>query len=226
MKKWMLIALAIALLVLSAVSQGCNRLEKWTVTITVDGQGTTDPAGASSWWDSGETMMVTATPAAFWRFDQWGGDLSGTQNPLIFEIEKNMTLVAHFIPYTQSQNLTNDTMAMAPGERDADAVGFYVEAGTMHDVIVSGTFAVTSTSPGDQVEVLILDDANTSALFTGGSWTALYSSGPTTAGTLNVPITSANEEATRFYLVFVGTSPSGPSVQVNANVDLNWTQRS
>ena len=105
------------------------------------------------------------------------------------------------------------------GERQDSRVG----AATMHGVKISGTFAVTSTSPGDKVEVLILDWGNYNALLVGGSWTAVHSSGQVTTGTLNVPVTTANPGGTTFYLAFVGISPEGPSVEVQANVDLKWT---
>jgi hypothetical protein len=227
MRKWMLAILLATLLAFSAVSQGCNRSGEWTVTTAADGQGTTTPAGISSWKD-GDPLTVTATPAAFWKFDSWSGDASGTENPLHFEIERNMTFVAHFIPNTQSQNLINDTIGMAPAEpysygHNAYGIQFAVAAATMHDVTVSGTFTVTSTSPGDEVEVLVLDWDNYSTLASGGSWTPLYSSGQVTAGTFNAPITTANQGATTYYLAFVGISPAGPSVYVQANIDLKWT---
>lgn len=240
MKKWIMAMLATLLLVLSAVSLGCAG--KLTVTTTVDGQGTTDTAGNSSWND-GATITVRATPDPFWKFDSWSGDYSGTQNPLVFTIKRNMTIVAHFSPNYQTWTLVDETMGvppgeeyrygwgfnetimgMPPGEHYAQSHSFVVAAATMHDVTVSGTFAVTSTSPGDQVEVLILDDANFLSITTGGSWTALYSLAPTTKGTLNVPITTADEGATRFWIIFVDFSSKVPSVlRVQATVYLKWT---
>jgi hypothetical protein len=227
MKKWMLAVLVAALLVLSGVSQGCNRSGKWSVTTAADGQGTITPAGITMWED-GATVTLTATPVAGWKFDSWSGDYSGTANPFMFDIERNMTFVARFIADTQTQNLVNGPIAMAPAQPDiyghnAYGIQFHVGAATMHGVTISGTFAVTSTSPGDKVEVLILDWDNYNALLVGGSWTAVYSSGQVTTGTLNVPVTTANPGGTTFYLAFVGISPEGPSVEVQANVDLKWT---
>jgi len=226
MRKWMLAALAVALLV-SSVVQGCGGSGKWTVTTAADGQGTVAPAGITE-WDDGAEVTVAATPTPFWRFDSWSGDASGAENPFTFEIERNMTLVAHFIPNTKSDNLINTTIAMAPAEpysygHNAYGILFYLGAAGMHDVTVSGTFAVTSTSPGDKVEALVLDWDNYGALVSGGSWTALYFSGQVTAGTVNAQITTANQGTTGFYLAFVGISPEGPSVQVQANIDLKYT---
>jgi hypothetical protein len=73
------------------------------------------------------------------------------------------------------------------------------------------------------LRLLILDRDNYNALLNGGSWTAPYSSGQVTTGTLNVPITTANQGGTTFYLAFVGTSPAGPSLYVQAKIDLEWT---
>jgi hypothetical protein len=226
MKKWMLALLVAALLILSGVSQGCDRSGKWTVTTAADGQGTVTPAGITPWED-GVTVTLTATPAAGWKFDSWSGDYSGTANPFMFDIERNMTFVAHFIADTQTQNLVNGPIAMAPAEPDiyghnAYGIQFHVGASTQ-GVTISGTFAVTSTSPGDKVEALILDWDNYNALLKGEIWTALYSSGQVTTGTLNVPVTTASPSGMTFYLAFVGISPAGPSVEVQANVDLKWT---
>ena len=69
-KKWMLALLAAALLILSGVSQGCDRSGKWSVTTAADGQGTITPAGITMWED-GATVTLTATPAAGWKFDSW-----------------------------------------------------------------------------------------------------------------------------------------------------------
>ena len=242
MKKWMMAILAMVLLVLSAVSQGCSSGGESTVTITVNGQGTTDPAGDSSWKD-GATVAVTASPDPFWKFDEWSGDASGAEYAFTFTIEGNMTFVAHFSLNYQTWTLVDETigvppgeeyrygwgfneaiMGIPPGQHYAQSHSFVVTAATMQDVTVSGTFAVTSTSPGDQVEVLILDDANFLAIRTGGSWTALYSLGPTTKGTLNVPITTANEGATRFWIIFVDFSSKAPSLlRVEAKIYLKWT---
>ncbi len=227
MKKWVLAVLAVALLVACGVSQGCNRSGTWTVTTATDGHGTVVPAGITE-WDDKVPVTVTAVPTPFWRFDSWSGDASGSENPLTFEIEKDMTFVAHFIANTKSDSLIDDTIGIAPPPpesygHNAYGIQFHVGAATMHDVTVSGTFAVTSTSPGDKVELLVLDWDNYGAFVSGGSWTALYSSGQVTAGTVNALITTANQGATGFYLAFVGISPEGPSVQVQANIDLNYT---
>jgi hypothetical protein len=80
-------------------------------------------------------VTLTATPAAGWKFDSWSGDYSGTANPFMFDIERNMTFVAHFMADTQTQNLVNGPIVMAPAEPDFyghNAYGIQFHVGDQH----------------------------------------------------------------------------------------------
>ena len=46
----------------------------------------------------GEEVTVTAVPNAGWTFSMWGGDMSGSVNPLTFTITQNTNVQAHFSP--------------------------------------------------------------------------------------------------------------------------------
>ncbi len=57
-----------------------------------------DPLQPSNGYPAGTLLSVRALPADGYRFDQWSGDLSGSQNPQAVAIDTPLTLTAHFVP--------------------------------------------------------------------------------------------------------------------------------
>lgn len=67
-----------------------------TLTTSVSsGEGTITPSGGS-FYDN-ESVKLTATAAAGYMFDHWGGDLSGNSNPATITMTGNKTVTAFFI---------------------------------------------------------------------------------------------------------------------------------
>jgi hypothetical protein len=64
-----------------------SRLNPW------DG-GSVDPAGGN--YKAGATVTLTAIPAAGYRFDHWGGDVSGASATLNVVMDGNITVTAYF----------------------------------------------------------------------------------------------------------------------------------
>jgi NOL1/NOP2/fmu family ribosome biogenesis protein len=52
---------------------------------------------ASSEYEEGETVSVTATPNENWVFIEWSGDLRGSHNPASVMMDSDKHIVAHFI---------------------------------------------------------------------------------------------------------------------------------
>jgi hypothetical protein len=69
----------------------------YTLTVTVSGQGSVDPPTGE--YDAGETLSLTPTPAAGWRFDHWEGDATGDDNPLSITLSEDMTITAVFVSF-------------------------------------------------------------------------------------------------------------------------------
>ena len=71
-------------------------IQQFTLTTSVTGQGSVslDPAGGT--YDTGASVMLTATPASGWSFDYWSGDVSGSDNPLSLTMDANKTATAVF----------------------------------------------------------------------------------------------------------------------------------
>jgi lysyl endopeptidase len=69
---------------------------QYTLTVNIVGQGgvTLNPPGGV--YDEGTVVTLTATPASGWQFNNWSGDLSGTQNPATITMNSNKTVTANF----------------------------------------------------------------------------------------------------------------------------------
>ena len=74
--------------------------KKYALTTAVEGEGTITEkiikAGAATDYNSGTVVELTATPSAGWKFKEWNGDLTGTDNPKEITIDKPKTVTAVF----------------------------------------------------------------------------------------------------------------------------------
>ena len=71
-------------------------LNKYTLTIDIDGEGTVYINPNKTFYSHGETVQLSATPNDGWRFSHWSGDLNGSANPATITVNSNKTITAHF----------------------------------------------------------------------------------------------------------------------------------
>ena len=69
-----------------------------TITITSDGDGRVSRMFLGDELELGQSYTVRATPGTGQVFFGWDGTITSTNNPLTFQMQSNMTLVAHFVP--------------------------------------------------------------------------------------------------------------------------------
>jgi len=76
---------------------------KLTVNVTPAGKGDVKVAGVIpgsypdvSSWDWNDVVALEAFPAACWKFDHWGGNLTGSTNPDNITMNGNKTVTANF----------------------------------------------------------------------------------------------------------------------------------
>jgi Leucine-rich repeat (LRR) protein len=74
---------------------------QYTLTISVNGNGTTDPAPGSYLYNSGQNVPLVAIPDEGYQFDHWEGDI-GPANPndaaIIVRMDQDRSVTAFFVP--------------------------------------------------------------------------------------------------------------------------------
>src|SRR5206468_211032 len=69
---------------------------QFQLTAQVVSNGTVTPAGG--WFIAGTNLSVTATPATYFLFDHWTGDLQGAINPANLAVNGPRSITAYFTP--------------------------------------------------------------------------------------------------------------------------------
>jgi hypothetical protein len=100
-KKWVLLLVAL-LLLLSLLMGGCGAKEhSLTLTIDVDGEGTTSPSVGDHTYDEGKVVTITATPRSGWKFDGWTGDIYTVDDPdaarTTIVVDGDYDIIANFV---------------------------------------------------------------------------------------------------------------------------------
>lgn len=90
------------------VSDGCTQSAEGTVelfldtvilyrlTMGVQGEGTADPPVGEWSYEEDTEVILTATPAAGWRFDRWEGDVTGTDASVTVAMDVDISVEAVF----------------------------------------------------------------------------------------------------------------------------------
>ena len=63
---------------------------QYTLTMEVDGDGSTTPAEGDHTYDPEKVVTITAKPATGWRFDMWIGDVGTVDD--VFEASTTITM--------------------------------------------------------------------------------------------------------------------------------------
>ncbi|MCE1252216.1 MAG: DNRLRE domain-containing protein [Anaerolineae bacterium] len=73
-----------------------NTPVQYTLNVTLSGDGSVvfDPPGGV--YTAGTTVTITASAAANYAFNTWSGDVNGTENPLIVNMDGNKSITATF----------------------------------------------------------------------------------------------------------------------------------
>lgn len=69
---------------------------QFTLSITTTPVGAGVVNAAAGIYPAGTVLQAVATPAAYYHFDAWTGDVSGTNNPVMIVLNSNVNAVAHF----------------------------------------------------------------------------------------------------------------------------------
>jgi uncharacterized repeat protein (TIGR02543 family) len=85
----------------SSITYTANFSAQYALTTSVgsSGGGTVSPSG-TNWYNSGQSVPISATPNAGYSFSNWSGNLSGSTNPTSITMNGPKSVVANF---TQNQ---------------------------------------------------------------------------------------------------------------------------
>lgn len=71
------------------------------LNITTTGSGSVTPDPVKENYACDEVVTLTAVPSAGYKFNAWGGDMSGTENPKTLVMNTTKNVVANFVPDVQ-----------------------------------------------------------------------------------------------------------------------------
>jgi hypothetical protein len=75
-------------------------------SVLVDSAGITLPWSGN--FDVGTSVTLEAVPAAGWQFDNWSGDVIGTDNPITITMDAHTSVTAHFSRLTHTLDVAFD----------------------------------------------------------------------------------------------------------------------
>ncbi|WGI17964.1 type IV pilin [Methanonatronarchaeum sp. AMET-Sl] len=69
---------------------------EYTLTIDVEGEGTTNPAPGEHIFEEGDEVTIETTPDEGWVFSEWTGDIQETDSEITIEMNNDIELIAVF----------------------------------------------------------------------------------------------------------------------------------
>ncbi|MFW5813452.1 MAG: InlB B-repeat-containing protein [Fibrobacterota bacterium] len=102
--------------------------ETFSLDTEVIGQGSVSKSPNASSYESGTTVSLTATPEAGYVFSGWGGDASGTVNPLSVTMDADKNITATFTAQAASYTLETDVSGQGSVSKSPNASSY--ESGT------------------------------------------------------------------------------------------------
>jgi hypothetical protein len=79
----------------------------YDITISVEGNGTTNPSPGKHPYEEGSVVHITNQPDPGWMFDCWSGSASGTSPSLDITMDSDMFVIAQFEEAVQSVSSVN-----------------------------------------------------------------------------------------------------------------------
>jgi uncharacterized repeat protein (TIGR02543 family) len=96
-----------------------NFIRQYTLTISAETGGTTNPTPGSHTYDSGTQASVTAAPNSGYQFSGWSGDVSGTDNPVTIIMDSDKSITANF-------TFTGDVVRDGEGDESGGKSGCFI----------------------------------------------------------------------------------------------------
>ncbi|WP_051227817.1 InlB B-repeat-containing protein [Gillisia sp. JM1] len=144
-----------------------------TFTLNVTAQnGTVAKNPNQETYNSGDEVVLTATPADGYEFTSWSGDATGSNNPLTVVMNSNKNITANFTlvnnPETFTLNVTaqNGTVAKNPNEETYNSGDEVILTATPADGYEFTSWSGDATGSNNPLTVVMNSNKNITANFT------------------------------------------------------------
>jgi len=71
--------------------------QRFNLNILFEGEGSVEIDPDQEYYNSGDSVTLTATPETGWRFSRWEGDFSGSDNPIQITMDQDKSATAVFV---------------------------------------------------------------------------------------------------------------------------------
>ena len=145
---------------------------EYTLAISITGQGTVTVDPLQATYHYGDVVQITATASLDYTFTRWGGDLSGSTNPISITMDDNKAVAATFTRNCVPSSLITVTLAGGIGSStvnftitnnsslDIEMLSMVVRAtnGKKLDYIYFGSNAAPIASPSSNSYPLLIEN--------------------------------------------------------------------
>ena len=133
--------------------------KQYTLTIEIEGEGSVKKEvikqGLSTDYNSGTIIKLKADPKDNWRFVEWKGDLTGSENPQEITIDKSKTVTAIFSSANPFFSEDNCTVKARDWAEVGDSFEFEFNGVTDTYTVVDSTTLKNMISSGKNVSYVV-----------------------------------------------------------------------
>jgi len=147
-------------------------INKYTLTTNTEGSGSISKNPNQSNYNHGTIIQLIAEPANGWNFSRWGGDISGSENPISVTMNNNNTVTAVFIQsaFTLTINVTGSGSVSRLPDQASYNSGTLVQLTPIHTTGYTFSGWSGDLSGSDNPATVIMDtDKKITATFTQNS---------------------------------------------------------
>lgn len=136
-------------------------VQSYELNVSISGEGSVEPDGGI--FDAGSTVTVTATPASGWRFDQWEGDISSTDQSIEVTLDSDLSVQVVFIEVFELTVSIQGEGSVEPDGGTFDAGSTVTLTATPVDGWLFGSWGGDASGTDSEVDLLIDADKSVRA---------------------------------------------------------------
>ena len=105
------------------------------LSVTTVGNGSVSKDPDQAIYGFGSSVQLTAAADPGWQFSGWGGDVSGTANPLTVTMDSDRSITANFVEELQVSTLAGSAGLTGSADGAGNAARFYGPSGVTCDAV-------------------------------------------------------------------------------------------